>query len=481
MRRIFRFVSILSLLCLAPGAPAASESGAAGDEATARRRAEAYYTMVRNAPRPEEFLQLLHQGDFAALEKKLEELQRGYETGKVHEFWVSTAFESFAEPRIESDVQRWAEQRPGAWQARAARGAMYWGAAQRARGGKAISETLPQQIEEMEKDLGLSVRDLRAVLATRPKFLPAYAHLIDAARMLGDDAMGASVVRAALLQDPRTLLVRESYMLELTPAWGGSFEAMDAFAREAQAYAGENPELISLIGETYVWRASESQRNHDNDRTIALYTEALRYGHWTNWLIGRGRAYADSQHYQEALADFDGALRNAPYSAELFARRAACLHDMGNYQAAAQDYGRAAELAPNASWIMHHYAKELEFVGPVERAALYEHFLAAHPDAVDMLEGLGEVCLTQLHQLERARDVFAREVELAPERLSGWRDYATVLHQLHDPRARSVYDHYFELVDRSTDSGPMAHAEHLLAQSIRRNLEIEARSEGNPH
>ena len=55
-------------------------------------------------------------------------------------------------------------------------------------------------------------------------------------------------IEAALRQDPNTSLVRETYMFKLTPRWGGSYDAMDAFAQEAQAHASANPQLVDLLG-----------------------------------------------------------------------------------------------------------------------------------------------------------------------------------------------------------------------------------------
>jgi len=480
MRRMPAVLWVLALLGVAKAPAAADATSVAGDEANAKRRAEAYYAMVRKAPRQDEILDLLHRGDFAVLEKKLEALQAGYEAGKTHEYFVYAAFESFSRPHVEPEVQRWATEHPGSWPALAARGVMYWAAASRARGTKVISKTLPQQLQEMEKNLHLSAQDFRAVVAARPRFLPAYVYLIVAARMAGDTALGSAALHAALQQDPKSFVVRDSYMVALTPMWGGSTEAMEAFAREAQAQAGANPELIGLLGYSYASQAEDSLRRHDSDRAIALYTQALRYVRWPAWLSSRAKAYEESGRYEEALADVAEALRYTPDGASVLVERARCLRDMGKRDAALQDYARAAELVPNSPWIVHEYAKALESVEPLERASLYERYLAANPDAAEMIDGLGELYLQRLQQPERARDLFAREVEVAPERLSGWRNYGDALHRLHDPRAKAVYAHYFELVDRSSDSDPMDRAERLMAQAVRRNLALEAEHEGSP-
>jgi tetratricopeptide (TPR) repeat protein len=130
------------------------------------------------------------------------------------------------------------------------------------------------------------------------------------------------------------------------------------------------------------------------------------------------------------------------------ADRATCLLFSGQRAAALPDYERATELAPDWSWVARAYSKELYIsLRPQDAAAVLERFLAAHPRDPDALEDLGLIYRQTLHQPDHARELMERLIEIEPKRAAAWRIYGDALFDLHDPRTRATYEHYFELVD----------------------------------
>ena len=57
-----------------------------------------------------------------------------------------------------------------------------------------------------------------------------------------------------------------------------------------------------------------------------------------------------------------------------------------------------------------------------------------------------------------------RLIEIEPERAAAWRIYGDALFDLHDPRTRDTYAHYFELVD------PKDRIESYVATLIRKKV-----------
>ncbi|HME72318.1 MAG TPA: hypothetical protein VKM54_20995 [Myxococcota bacterium] len=458
---------VLALLGTALARAATPPPVPLSDEAMAKEREEAFWAMVRNrkGPSEEEIRDTLSRGDFTALEGRLDALQRSHEAGETNEYFVFEAFFIFKKRDLQPEIERWVKEHPHAWSALAARGMMNWALAWRARGGGYISGVTQGQIDQMRAYLNLASGDLHAAIAKRPGFLPAYSGLIDVARMLGDSAAGRDAIEAALRQNPNTYQVRWDYMGALEPKWGGSVAAMDAFAREAQAQAVVNPQLIALLGSPWAARGEDRYLAKDWQAAIDSYSRALQFGRKATWLRWRAGAYKKVNKLPEAIADLSEVLHYTPDSADVLAERASCLQQTQQGDAALHDLARAAELAPDASWIARNYAKALLMsLKPQDSAAVLERFLAAHPRDANTLEDLGLLYRQTLHQPVRARELMERLIEVEPKRAAAWRIYADALFELHDPRARDTYAHYFELVD------PKDPVESMMATLIRQRL-----------
>ena len=477
-RRIVPFVVVLGFWSIQLGCAArpAFAPTRPPDPAVVKQNAEAFWAAARKGPQDQHVRQLLQSGDFTALEKELDGFQRDYEAGKSNEYVLFQATHPFVHADLQPTIERWIAMHPHAWQALAARGISRAAAGYRARGTKATSETLPAQLDAMRQLFALAVPDLRAALSERPRFLPAYARLIDIAQMLGDEQGAKAALEDAVRQDPNTFQVRDTYMTGLEPRWGGSWAAMDAFARQAQTHASANPQLVLLLGNSPAARASDRELQKDYRGAIELYSQALQFGPRPSLLVARANVYVKLSQYHEVLSDLDEALRYDPNEADWLISHAWCLRQIGQPDAAMRDYARAVEIAPDNSRIVLAYGRALYLSRRFgDEAALYERFLANHPRDDQVLEQLGTLYLAPLRKLPEARDVLARLVIVAPGRASAWRAYGTVLRELGDPRARPVFARYLQLVD------PKDPIESTLSRGIRQWLGPDAPPAAMPH
>ena len=315
---------------LVSGAALAATPPTPLDDAAITRQEEAYWTMSRTAPSEARTLDLLRRRDFPALERELEAVQRDYEAHRVDELHVFSLFHAFDKEGAEGDIKRWITANPDSWTALAARAISRVGAGARARGGKSISDTLPLQLEQMERLLALAASDFEAVLAQQPRFMIAYARLIDIARMRGDCGKAELIAGEALRRDPATYFVRETYMALLEPKWCGTdWSAMEAFAQRAQAHVAENPHLVVLLGDPIAARAYEQVLAKDWPGALDLYTQAMRFGREPMWLRMRAMAYEKLGRCPDAIADLDEAIRLDPDRSEFRVARARCLRPPG--------------------------------------------------------------------------------------------------------------------------------------------------------
>lgn len=448
----------------------------APSETQLKREAETYQKRVQKASRRKEMRELLRRGEFAELGKELEGIQRDFEAGKRGEAEVYEAFYLLMKPDAQGDLDRWTAAHPKDWTAIAARGLRLTDAGARARGGHSISRTHPMQLDQMRDYFARAVPDLEATIASHPRFMPAYSRLIDVARMVGDPEMARAVFDEAVRHEPTTFIVRETYLEAIQPRWGGSLAEMESVARKAQPHVAANPQLRMLLGYPVANLAYDRVLAKDWTAAAALYTQALAHGRGMGWLSTRAIAYKKLGRLEDAIRDFDEALLYDPESADWYARRAGCYWALGQRDAELRDYARAVELAPNESWIVKGYARSLDRARrPDEAAAVYERYIAAHPSDPDMIEEFGMLCRTTLRRPDRAREVFARLVEIDPQRASGWRSYGDALRDLGDPRAREVYGHYLEIVDLRVPF------ERVMAERVRSWLAANQPPAAAPH
>lgn len=437
---------------------------------------EAYWAEVRRAPSQDELRALLERGEHVELERRLEALQAAYERGESGEYPVFHAFRAFEVAGLELKLDGWCEARPDAWTAHAVRALHEVSAGFRARGASNARDTATSQFDAMGGHFARAIPALRAAIEVRPRFLPAYARLIDVATARGDDAGARAAVEAALARDPRSYLVRLSYMAKLEPRWGGSWEEMQQFALEAQAHAAQNPALVMLLGFAAADRALERVRARDSNGALQHYGEALRYGRRVDWLFWRAVSYVRLDQCGNAITDLDEMLRYEPDHADALAQRAECMSRMGQADESLRHRQRAFELEPGNSYVAQMLGKELERSGRwADAAAVYEKALVAKPDDPALLEQLAVMQRGPLRDPERARTLLTRATTLAPKRASAWRELGSTLQTLGDQvSARAAYDRYLALVD------PSDPIERVIAPHIRSMLQQMAPPAATP-
>src|SRR5262245_26630425 len=159
MAAVVRMSLLVSALMLSP-AVNALDSGAGTEDANGVAR--------------DELLRLLRAPDFAALDRRLNALQKRFEVDPGAEDAVRGTFNGFpwvraATEAVEPALDAWVERYPGSYAAHLARGIFYVDRGLQARGEQYASMTTRRQFEEMERWLEHGRQDLNASLAFASK------------------------------------------------------------------------------------------------------------------------------------------------------------------------------------------------------------------------------------------------------------------------------------------------------------------------
>jgi tetratricopeptide (TPR) repeat protein len=254
--------------------------------------------------------------------------------------------EAFRElsPQQAEALYAWNHERPRSAPARLALAAHYIGEAWRARGTRYARDTSSDQLARM-RDYSIRAAGAAAeALALDPDWVDAHRLRMEAARLTSDRAGRARAFAAALELAPDDYAARWEHARGLTPRWGGSYEALDAFVAESQTHAATNPRLVLLLGRSDADRGEVLSADESYEEAVALLDRALRHGEEPSALSDRGWTLHRLERHPEARTDLERAVALEPDRAKHHSRLASVLVQLREFDRAVAEYEEAERL-----------------------------------------------------------------------------------------------------------------------------------------
>ncbi len=286
---------------------------------------------------------LLVERRFDELTRILQAFQRIAEEDCGRELLALDAFEAFrsADPALTPLLDEWLKAAPDSYVPLVAR-AHHWSALASARRGyQWASETTAEQWEGMHDADEVVVADLKRSLELHPT-AAAYRALIGL--KMRDSAAVRLHLDQALALCPTSLQLHAKIMGLMTPRWGGSYEAMRAFA--ARAPVERNPKLAILPGLAEIDRASVARSAGRHREALRHDERALKRGPYWEFLLDKARTLLALGDNDEALDAVDAAIEQRPQKARAHAVRALALCRLGKPTAAQAALDYAREIDP---------------------------------------------------------------------------------------------------------------------------------------
>jgi tetratricopeptide (TPR) repeat protein len=254
------------------------------------------------------------------------------------EYRMVDAFGAFstASPVLETFMDDWVATRPTSANARLVRATYYTAAAWQARGEASNRNTSFHRTMQAKNYFTRALADLDSALRRSPCSVMAYKGYMAIAPYAGDTAMSREAMDQALRMQPYSFVVREQHMLNLRPRWGGSYEAMNRLAREADSLGQTNSRLRALHGFADWDQGDMSERHNEPARALEFYERALSYGDFWRFRLERGQLYHGLGRDDEALADLQRALVQRPQHPELLDDLASTKYELGRSASAEQ-------------------------------------------------------------------------------------------------------------------------------------------------
>ncbi|MEM9074759.1 MAG: DUF4034 domain-containing protein [Myxococcota bacterium] len=308
------------------------------------------------------FSALLRAERFEDLTSYVEALERAAEADFKQEFVVREAFEAFAsgDPDLEAHFNAWVAAQPNSFAPYVARGTYYRTRGYRERGTRMTAETSGSQFAAMERFHRAGMADLQRALALEPRSISARIQQLLILQGGAEDAVFAE----ARANCPTCLTLWRTRMMGLRPLWGGSIEAMQALATDAQQYADDNPRLRILLGYPEWARCDTALRTRESGVIPADdgCDEALAHGdHW-EFRETRAEHRLIREDFAGAREDVVAGLRQRPQHLELRRWQAQLAGRERDYLAAADSLVLAARVDRTTPWISRESAWILDGV-----------------------------------------------------------------------------------------------------------------------
>lgn len=382
-----------------------------------------------------EVRELVQQGKAAELDRRFAAALHAQQTDPVsHGLLDRIYYQDFDDGSfdVRPTLDAWKRDSPRSAFAWAASGTAYLAMAWRARGTAYIRDTPADQIEAMDRLLAQADSDLRQAIALDPQVTPAHSALIRAGQMGFGKAYTNAAIRAGLAAAPDNYSIHGAAIAAREPKWGGSLEAMDRLAAQAQAHAAANPLLKLLLSERPYYEVVN--RDCTVAEALAAYPGALDQVAGYGYLAYVGKLADD--HHDTAVAGIylSEALRFDPARDDWRIRRSRALVDFDESAWAVADLGRVLAHSPRDAAALgaraYAYTMQSDF-GRAERD--YRAVLALHPGDVDTLLRLADIFINLSHDWDKGWAITDQLIREQPNNPAGWLLRASI--QQGQPRA----------------------------------------------
>ncbi|MBN2693142.1 DUF4034 domain-containing protein [bacterium] len=301
-----------------------------------------------------EIRELLKKRDFKTLNKKLFELERNFEMDPKNEERLFDGFFSFGtgDPSYLKYIDEWIKYSPKNNIPKIAKGFHYYELAWRARGYKYICETDRKNIELMRKNLSKTAEELIKSLDNGLDHVVLYYLLIKSTTMLGDKKLKKDILEKALKVYPQSFRIRISYLLSISPRWGGSYEEMEQFIEKSQKDIDKNERFKVLSAFIDYDKGDLLYIAGKNKKALEYLDKALEFGEHFILYDKRAEILHNLGKSKKALEDCDKSIELEPESDNSYLIKAKIYKSKEDYNNAVKFYSIADELLPKVESVL---------------------------------------------------------------------------------------------------------------------------------
>lgn len=360
---------------------------------------------------------LFEAGEFEKLNSAIYHVQNAVNTSISSEQQLEIVFLAFRHAGESWDAlfEQWLARFPSNFQGYLARATYRVHMGWEARGGRYVESTQEENFRNMRQYFALAEQDIQETLRLNEKALYSYCLQMSIHMTSGNHSESYQTLQRALAHFPASYLARRYFIISLQPVWGGSLDAINAFAIKSQEQAHHNPKLKQLMGFSSFAEGRLIYQEKKYKEAIPYFTEALVHGDHYPSMEFRAKSHFWLKGYLKALEDFNKALSLSPENADLFYWRARVLVALNRPANAFTDINRAFALKPNDDAILKFRQRLLTRIQLPEQNST-ARLPAVLPDANDA-EAIFSYAKTQIasNDLDGAKQSLDNAIALKPQ------------------------------------------------------------------
>jgi len=213
---------------------------------------------------------------FESVEAELGAVDQAFRSGKIAEYDLLDTYKAFYRSDDDFSVAMadWRQQRPASAIAHLASGTYMRKQGEQARGQGPFRDVSEDARQLMHRQFDAAKTELWRSWELSPGSFLVLLNLMNIAQFEKDDVLADKVLTLGIKAYPQNLLIRARYLQHLSPRWGGSMNAMDAFIDQARK-SGLPANLLQLLDAIRSNEQGCLDQDDHGDRALAAYRRAL--------------------------------------------------------------------------------------------------------------------------------------------------------------------------------------------------------------
>lgn len=432
-----------------------------------------------NLPTRKQLVRMLKAGQFEELDAILSHLQTRYESGRIREDHLATAFAAFerADPDMAAPLEEWRETHPDSFVPHLAFGLYNFWLAWTTRGAERTAFTNKKQLDVMDQFLKIAKLALSRSVAITPRQPKAWAALIGVAMTSSDRKSLVDTYQKALVHQPNSSMVHRRYHDALSASWGGSFSKQFWFRKGLQLRFARDPQfhwvhyywenrvidgslynnsrgLIPIVlrwiggdGAMELWSKifPEPTREERARKALHFIREIVPSGDAHSVFIRRGDAFWMLQRLDDAFVEYARAFAIAPERQEVWQKMKTINRAQHRYVDAHSFWRKILWSDPYDPALLIRYSGFLTGIGEKANAArMLKRALVYGEHNDDVRREIARLYWI-LGMFDHVLSELKQAIELAPQQPKNWFRYARAYEHVRDCKAAGAYKTYLNL------------------------------------
>ena len=408
----------------------------------------------------------LANGDFASLESRLNDVQRGFVEGRFPEDTVIATYDGFArsDPAMADQLAAWLAADPQSPAATLAAGIYYWHLARITQGDRFAGPLAGDAYLQLDDLKGQAIGFLERALSLDEALVPAYVALFGAFSHNFNHRAITDLFLAGMEAVPGSPAIIRAHAETLVPHFGVPLNKLEEFLALSRRQVGDDPRFqwidgfFEYAGAMQLWLFETPEDAIGSfDRAVGQTDDAMIRATRGEYLFEQGR-------FADALADMRAAMEAMPRDPRYRAFAGAALAELGRVEEALAELDPVVDQDPYNPMFRRMRGRALALAGEpalaeadLDAALVYgrhQHYL--HAARASLYAG-------SMGRFDLAQEAWSQAKQLSPGTNRYWLELADAQFRVGNCDVYTTYQSYRA---RCYSRGPCEHEQFSFPEQL---------------